>query len=139
MEKIDAYPTAPCGGRPARSSAQSTYLGPASDSTTPSATRPANANANASDFAAITRPLLETFTGQDVAEIRYSDQTGTLSRRRSRSTHLHYSLPVWYAVAWWNRLRNGRLRGAQFAQAIRHDGCHRTGEVWEVRLLIGGT
>jgi predicted DNA-binding transcriptional regulator YafY len=55
--------------------------------------------------AGITRPLLETFTRQHVAEIRYSDQTGTLSHRSIEVHYLYYSLPVWYALA-WDRLRN---------------------------------
>lgn len=55
--------------------------------------------------AAVTRPLLETFTGQRLAAIRYSDQTGNVSHRSIEVHYRYYGLPVWYALA-WDRLRD---------------------------------
>lgn len=51
------------------------------------------------------KPLLESFAGQRLAEIRYRDRSGALSHRSIEIHYLYYSLPVWYALA-WDRLRN---------------------------------
>ena len=53
---------------------------------------------------AITRSLLEAFTRQRTALVRYEDQHGTLTQREIELQFLYYNLPVWYALA-WDRLR----------------------------------
>ncbi|TPW11185.1 MAG: helix-turn-helix type 11 domain-containing protein [Acidimicrobiaceae bacterium] len=54
---------------------------------------------------ATTRPLLEAFTSQRIAKIRYTDQTGAWSSRLIEPHYLYYSTPVWYVLA-WDQLRD---------------------------------
>lgn len=49
---------------------------------------------------ATTRLLLEAFTGQRVARIRYTDQAGASSVRAIEPQYLYFSQPVWYVLAW---------------------------------------
>jgi predicted DNA-binding transcriptional regulator YafY len=54
---------------------------------------------------ATARPLLEAFTSQRIANIRYTDQTGARTSRVIEPHYLYYSTPVWYVLA-WDQLRD---------------------------------
>jgi predicted DNA-binding transcriptional regulator YafY len=48
----------------------------------------------------ITRSILEAFTYQRTAAIRYQDMTGAVTDRDIELQYLYYNIPVWYALAW---------------------------------------
>jgi predicted DNA-binding transcriptional regulator YafY len=52
----------------------------------------------------ITHGLMQAFLFQQVASIRYQDQSGTVTDREIETQYLYYNMPVWYALA-WDRLR----------------------------------
>lgn len=54
---------------------------------------------------AVTRALLEAFSGRRVAELSYTDQTGVESTRSVEPHYLYFSVPVWYVLG-WDRLRD---------------------------------
>lgn len=55
--------------------------------------------------AAVTKALLEAFSGQRLLRLTYVDQGGNATDREVEVQFLLYSLPLWYALV-WDRLRD---------------------------------